>query len=364
MRPRTNACALCLAAALAGALTVAAPRARAADDDVAMAQILFLEGRRLVAKHDYEGACPKFAESQRLSPGIGTEFNLADCWEHIGKLASAWGAFLDVVELTHRRGEVDREQAARARADALEGKLGRLSIEVPVARRVAGLELRRDGEIVREALWGVAVPVDPGEHQVEGRAPGYHAFTATVHTINGQTTSVALTELAPMPAPAGVAGAPEPAGTAVPHPGASVRSVPVNEAPGATEGVAGSANGHASGGAEAPDRTVPLVILGGALVLAGAGVVGLLEYDSNVANYNADPACGMGLPATARCDDLVSTANTWRAAAVVSFVASGVAAASGVALWILAPPPKGAVRAWPAVACSAGVGSIACGGRF
>jgi hypothetical protein len=339
---------------VAGVLTAAAPPARAGEDDVATAQILFEEGRRLIAKHEYERACPKFSESQRLSPGIGTEFNLADCWEHTGRLASAWGAFQEVADLTHRRGELDREQAARARADALEPKLGRLAIEVPAGRRVADLEVRRDGEIVREALWGVAVPVDAGGHRIEARAPGRADWSTTVQTSNGQTASLSVPELvraaSPIPPPLPIPRATPPADTA-PGPSAAL----------------GTGSGASAGAdvSKAPDRTLPLVALGSALVLAGVGVVGVVEFNAYVTTFNNDQRCGTDLVPVGPCEGYRSTANTWQTVAVASFVASGVAATGGVALWLLASRPSKGAAVWPPpLACGAGVGSLACVGRF
>src|SRR5688572_27933584 len=52
------------------------------------ARELFLTAKRLAKKGDYEKACPKFEASLKLKSGIGTEFNLADCWEQIGRTAS------------------------------------------------------------------------------------------------------------------------------------------------------------------------------------------------------------------------------------------------------------------------------------
>jgi hypothetical protein len=339
---------------VAGVLAAAEPRARAADDDVATAQILFEEGRRLVAQHDYERACPKFAESQRLSPGIGTEYNLADCWEHTGRLASAWGAFLEVADLTHRRTELDREQAARARADALAPKLGRLAIEVPVRHRLANLEVRRDGEVVGEALWGVAVPVDAGEHRIEARAPGRSDWSTIVHTSNGQTASLPVPELP--------AAAPAPAVPTVP-PGAEIPPVPVT-GPGARKGPSRPTDPGA-GTNGSPDRTLPVLILGSALVFAGVGVTGLLEYNANVANFNANSTCGTNLPTTPTCDGYVSTANSWQTVAIVSFVAGGIAAVGGVTLWLLTPaPPAPSAGAGAHLMCGGGLGSFGCVGRF
>src|SRR5215831_11151206 len=103
-----------LAALAAGALHAGAAHA-ANEVDEAAARVLFGEGRRLAGTGDYAGACPKFEESFRLDPGIGTGFNLADCWEHLGRTASAWGRFLGVAAAAKAAGQTEREQVARAR---------------------------------------------------------------------------------------------------------------------------------------------------------------------------------------------------------------------------------------------------------
>ena len=61
----------------------------------------------------YAEACPKLEESMRLDSGIGTQFNLADCNEHIGKLATAWAGFLDVAAAAKAASQPDREKVAR-----------------------------------------------------------------------------------------------------------------------------------------------------------------------------------------------------------------------------------------------------------
>jgi len=318
--------------------------ARAAGDDVATAQLLFDEGRRRMAQGDYANACPKLAESQRLAPALGTEFNLADCLEHVGKLASSWAAFLEVADLTHRRGETEREQAARQRADALAPRLGRLSVEVPALRRIADLEVRRDGELVRDALWGIAVPVDAGDHRVEARAPGRRPWSAVVHTQDGQTASVTVPDLPPAP-PSVAADVGDRASTP-PPPSPPVLPPPVTPLPG-------------------PDHTTAYVVLGAAVAFAGVGIAGVLEHASQVSAYNADPTCpaitASGRPA--HCNDLVNSASTWNTVAVVSFVASGIALVGGVTLWLTASQPTATAPA-SAIRCFGGFASLGCAGTF
>ncbi len=92
-------------------------------DDQDRARTLFHEGRELARAGDYEHACPKLEESRRLRPGVSTDFNVADCWEHTGRLESAHELFLRVATVTHDLGDADRERAARARAKSLEARL-------------------------------------------------------------------------------------------------------------------------------------------------------------------------------------------------------------------------------------------------
>jgi len=73
--------------AAAAALVAMGGDARAADAPAA--QALFDEAKRAMADGRWAEACPKLEESERLDPSIGTAFNLARCYEHVGRIASA-----------------------------------------------------------------------------------------------------------------------------------------------------------------------------------------------------------------------------------------------------------------------------------
>ncbi|MDB4996135.1 MAG: putative rane protein, partial [Myxococcaceae bacterium] len=112
---------------LAGA-TLLASNAYAGDP--AAAQQLFSDAKKLIAENKWADACPKLEESQRLDPGMGTQFNLANCYEHVGKTASAWAAFIEVAGQAKAAGQAPREKAARDRANVLEPKLSKLTVTV------------------------------------------------------------------------------------------------------------------------------------------------------------------------------------------------------------------------------------------
>src|SRR5688572_30490055 len=152
----------------AGSVLIASPAS--AQTDSAAARALFGEGRDLMEAERFEEACPKFEESLRLDHGMGTQFNLAHCWEKVGRSASAWALFLDVAAAARAGNQPEREAAARERAKALEPKLTRL--RVTLTDPAADTKVMRDDQEIGRAAWGMAVPVDPGDHVIRVTASG------------------------------------------------------------------------------------------------------------------------------------------------------------------------------------------------
>jgi serine/threonine-protein kinase len=152
----------------------------------------------LVAAGDYEHACPKFAEAQRLFPTPGTLLNLGDCYQHLGKLASAWGAYKQAEIASRNAGDTERQEAGAQRAQAIEGQLSKLTIIVAEDAPKGALTVTRDGTPVGEGQWGAAVPVDPGEHAIVVAAPGYRQWSTTVVVGSaGAAVAVNIPKLSP-----------------------------------------------------------------------------------------------------------------------------------------------------------------------
>jgi len=194
-----------------GTLLVAVTSAATASGDPAgerkaTAETLFEEGRSLVEHGSYGEACPKFAESQRLEPGIGTMLWLADCLENDGQTASAWATFKEAASAAGTRRD-PREQVARTRADALRPKLSQLAVSVPPSSAVEGLEVLRDGVPLGRAAWSLPLPVDPGSHSLVARAPGHRTWTVTliVHP-DASSLEIGVPQLDAEEPPAPVAG--------------------------------------------------------------------------------------------------------------------------------------------------------------
>jgi serine/threonine-protein kinase len=168
----------------------------------------------------------------------------------------------------------------------------------------------RDGATIPQAAWGVAVPVDPGDHQVAASAPGHEKWS-TVTNVNGEKTraSVAVPMLKAV-------ATPPPAPTA-----------PLPAAPPPSKGGLWSGPG-------ALQREAGLITGGLGVVGLGVGAVFGTEMLSNKqtpsssgSSYCSTPGCG------ARSQSAVSDGNV----ATAGFAGGGALLVLGVALFLSAP---------------------------
>jgi hypothetical protein len=166
---------------LCAALVSAAGHARA--EDQAAARALFDEGKKLLKSGEYDQACPKLEAASKLYSSVGILLNLGDCYEKVGRSASAWTQFTEARSVARRSNRSPEEAEANRRLVAVEKKLSRLTIRV--AQPTAGLRVTRDGEEVASGAWGVAVPVDPGKHELRADAEGYVGWTNAIDIAAG-----------------------------------------------------------------------------------------------------------------------------------------------------------------------------------
>ena len=166
-----------------------------ASSNAVEAERLFVEAKRLMSEQRVAEACHSFEESQRLDPAVGTQFNIADCYEREGRVATAYRQFGDLRDVLARVGD-DRAPQAGARAKALEARLPRVTIRVSWQKEVSGLVVRRDDENVERAELDVPVPVNPGAHKIRVQAANKKDFDLTVNATEGKTEVVDVPKLA------------------------------------------------------------------------------------------------------------------------------------------------------------------------
>ncbi len=302
-------------------------RARGQEAQKAASQALFDQARQLANQGKYAEACPKFAESLRLERGIGTLLWLADCYENVGKTASAWADFREAAAAAALQHD-PREQVAEQRAAALQPKLVKLVIAVPSGAAVPGLVVQRDEFPVGSAEWGDPVPVDPGRHSVSAKAPHKKTWVTTVDLAPGVhvvTVNVPLLEAEP----------------------AAVPAAPMTS----------SAQG--TGDAEPPGRTQRMLALGaGGLGVVGLGVGTFLALRAK-SNYDSSNDGGHCTPDN-HCDSVGlnyrSDAYTLATGATIAFVAAGALIAGGALLYLTAPEARATTAARPRLVPALGPG--------
>jgi hypothetical protein len=279
----------------------------------AAAESLFDDGLKAMKSGHFAEACPKLEESERIDPAIGTLLYLGECYEKTSRTASAWATFREAASAAAAQGENDRTRVATARADRLQPGLSKLTIRVaPETAQLGALRIARDNAVVVNALFGVAIPVDPGKYRIIASADGYQTYETDIEVAaNGDSKSVDIPALkvsnTPAPAAAGLGAA---AATS------TTSDTPTNIPPRNPE--PDSPPSHDNG-----LRTAAYVT--GALGVVGLGIGSYFGIRAISKNSDAEKYCPRGN----LCDDPrgESVTNDAKHAAVASNIAIGVGAA-------------------------------------
>src|SRR5258705_6614820 len=115
-------------------LAVAFATGRAAGDpsatERATAEALFQQGTELMSEKRFAPACEKFEGSQQLDPALGTMLRLADCYDRVGRTASAWAEFREATSMARTRNEPEPQRIATEPASDLGKRLSQLQFKV------------------------------------------------------------------------------------------------------------------------------------------------------------------------------------------------------------------------------------------
>lgn len=330
---RSPAVTLAAVAALILAGLAAPASAQPADDaqKKAAAEAAFRRGKELI-NSDAPAACEAFKQSMQLDPQFGTQYNLALCYDKIGRLASAWG---ELTELAAKDPNAARRADAEKRAKALEPRLVRLLIVIK--QRVPGLKVMRDDSDVT-AFMGVATPVDPGMSKLTASAPGYKPWSLDV-TLQGEgstiTVDVPPLEKAPEPPP--------------PPPGGGGNDVFKATPPPVVDTDPGKGR-----------RRLGVIV--GAVGVAGVGAGIVFGLGARSAFANADEICG-GDVSDCRGDaeaaqDEIDSANSKALLSNIGLGVGVVALVGGAVLYMAAPKAAESTTIEPSVGADGSAGVI------
>lgn len=349
-------------------LTTGRAHAEASAHDKAMASQLFDDAERLFGSGKAIEACPKYGESYRLDPQLGTLLHLGECYAKAGKTAAAWVSFKDAVEVAVQKGD-PREKKIRDRLRQLETSMPKLVITVP-PNAPSDLEIRQDGEVVGHVVWGSPVPIDPGVHTISAKAYGRKPWIGNVQIAATATTfEVKIPELVqeapsagtPAAAPVPVAQPVVPTQAGQPpqaQPPGSDQSQPMPQAapapaPQQQPGPPPAADTAPQGSNGTTQRILGWTSLGLGVVGLGVGTVFVIQRQSKL--NDRDTICPDMVLCTdeeiAQNDALTDEARTASTIGTIGLVAGGVLAVTGIVLVVTAPKgkPKDSVALVPVV---------------
>ena len=200
---------------------------------------------------------------------------------------------------------------ARAEAKKLEPQLSKLTIDATAVSGVKGVEIKRDGVVLGEPLWGSRIPTDAGTHKITVTAPDRKPWEGEV-TVPDNAGSASITipalEIAPRPV------APPPAAPTLTEPAVVVD----------------------------PKKGRGQRILG--LVAGGVGIVGIgagafFGLRTSSLNDDSQKECRPESPnlCTAKGVSLRDDAKSSAMISNIGFIAGGVLLAGGAVLFFTAP---------------------------
>jgi hypothetical protein len=329
--------------------------------DKADAEVLFNAAKSALAAGNFADACPKFAESQRKDPAIGTALYLAECYEKSGKIASAWAQFRVAEDMANQRHD-NRAGLAKQRADRLSPSKMTIVLS-PEAKDTPGLEVKRDSESVGSASFGLASPLDGGRHSVVASAPGKRSFEWSVDVAQqGGAITVTIPKLESGTSPVATATVTAP----IPTVTATATATPTATAT-ATE----TPPPHDTGGSLSGVRVAGIIIGSVGLVAMGSSlIVNLIaksDYESTLTTANPPHTCIDGKPPI-QCGN-IQDKNNANAAVDLSnyvgttlFVTGAVLTAAGIVMIIVAPKSKPKANA--AIVLTPTIGGAMLSGRF
>lgn len=316
VRSRAFAARLTLAAAISiGTLTVAPGQAMAAPRE---AQERFEEGRALVKAGNPGDAIPKFLASIAADPTVAAVLNLADCYEKVGKLASAHTRFRQAQELSREK-DPARSDEARKRAELLEPRLSTITLIPPA--HPEGARVWIDGVESPARDWGKPLPFDGGSHEIITQdARGKRRTSSTFVPQSGARVTVPIESAEPPSAAPAVV--PPPSETVSPPP------PPPPSEPAPEEG--------------STTRTLGFVLGGAGIVAVGVGAVtGIVALG---ASSDLKDACASypQCPGDRRGElvDLDDRARSFGTISTVAFIAGAALVVTGAVLLFTAPSSR------------------------
>lgn len=291
---------------LSAMLVAGAALADPSPSELAVARDLFAQAQKDEDAQQWGPALEKLKRVAAIKVTPGVRSHIAACEEKLGQLVLALADYESAEALARQQGNAEVLAAIAEPMAKLKARVPTLTITAPPNAAVMLDEKR-----LAPGALGVALPIDPGAHRVDARAPGKPAYGATVRVKERDAVALEVKFADGAPPP------PEPPKTEPPKtepPSASPTAEPPADAP-RPEGAMKS--GSLVPGIVAAGGAVGLVALGIGAFAAAGGAQGDLE-----AQCAASVACP---------DDKKGAVHAWDTVALLSWI--GAAGLAGLSVY-------------------------------
>ncbi len=152
------------------------------------ADVLFEAARAAMNEGNYDVACQKFEESNRLERAPGTLLNLGNCEEKRGRVASSWARYTEAMDMLMPNDP--RYGFGKKKAEALENRVPRLTVYLSKTAP-PGTTVTRNGKEWVESF-GVPVHLDPQAYVIVVSAPGHESATYELVMLEGDIKTLTV----------------------------------------------------------------------------------------------------------------------------------------------------------------------------
>ncbi|MEZ4299543.1 MAG: hypothetical protein R3B70_31635 [Polyangiaceae bacterium] len=279
----------------------------------------FEEASREMDRSDFASACPRLERVVEMRPDAGgARMALAECYEGLGKLATAAARYEDARKVAVEEGKQERAALAAGKVRSLSERAASVAFEVPPAlTAIQGWTVLLGASTLDKARLAQPVLVDKGQHEVTVSAPGHETAHLTLRVErDGEKTTLALPALVP-------AALPKSAPPPVEEPRREPRSGPSRILP-----ISAGAVGLAS------------MVTGAVLVGLASGVPGAIEAELPRDAQDRSACANAPQPREpAECADLRSRAEagSLMGNAGIGLLVAGGLLAGGAAAYLLIP---------------------------
>ena len=166
----------------------------------------FRQAISMEAAGDWAGALSLLHEVAAVKMTPQVRYNMALCEEHLGRLVSALGEYELAAGDAQDAQAQDVLDVVGPRLESLKARIPKVTVNRGKNAAMAAVSL--DGVMLGGTMVGKEMPINPGPHQLEAKAPGFKTFTTAFEIAEKEAKTLEIVlEPAPVAAePTGPAG--------------------------------------------------------------------------------------------------------------------------------------------------------------